>query len=89
MAPLLFVLIVLLVLLPILIRIAKFLLLAHIWLVVLFLPAGLLVRYGPSQNMRLFAGVTSLWFIVLLAYRVVRALRARKQGIRGIHTIAG
>jgi hypothetical protein len=78
MAPLLFVLVVLIVLLPVLIRIARFLLLAHVWLVVLFLPAGLLVRYGPSQDMRLFFGVTAAWSLTLIAYCIRVRMRSVK-----------
>ena len=78
MAPLLFVLIILIVLLPVLIRIARFLSVAHAWLVVLFLPAGLLVRYGPSQDMRLFVSVTCVWAFALFAcYIAVRARTTR------------
>lgn len=79
MAPVLFVVVMLIVLLPLIIRIGRFLLAAHVWLVALFLPAGLLVRYGPSQDMRLFIGVTCAWSVALIAYRIRMRSRARSR----------
>jgi hypothetical protein len=76
-APFLFVVLMLIVLLPLIIRIGRFLLAAHAWLVAFFLPAGLLVRYGPSQDMRLFIGVTCAWSVALIAYRVRSAARRK------------
>lgn len=38
---------------------------AHLWAVALFLPAGLVIRYGPSQEVRVFVAVTIVWAGVL------------------------
>ena len=70
MALLLVALVILILLWPLIVRIARFLFVAHAWLVVLFLPAGLLVRYGPSQDTRLFVGVTLVWALTLFAFRI-------------------
>jgi hypothetical protein len=78
-APFLFGVVMLIVLLPLIIRIGRFLLVAHAWLVALFLPAGLLVRYGPSQDMRLLVAVTCAWAVALVAYRIRTAVRRRPQ----------
>ena len=81
MALLLLAVVMLVILWPLIVHIARFLFVAHAWLVVLFLPAGLLVRYGPSQDMRLFVVVTFVWSLVLFAFRIrVRATaRARSR----------
>ena len=81
MALLLVAVVMLILLWPLIVRIARFLFVAHAWLVVLFLPGGLMVRYGPSQDMRLFVAVTFGWALALFAFRVrVRATaRARSR----------
>ena len=85
MAFFLFLLLVFFALLPLILRIGKFLLIVHTWLVVVFLPAGLLMHYGPSQDMRLFVAVTCGWSLTLIAYgvraRLGRAGRLRRQPI--------
>ncbi len=76
--PLLILAVVLLILLwPLIVRIARFLFAAHAWLVALFLPAGLLVRYGPSQDMRLFVAVTFVWTLAVSTVRICVRLTAR------------
>lgn len=77
MAPLLLAVVMLIVLWPLFVRIARFLFVAHAWLVALFLPGGLLVRYGPSQDMRLFVAVTCVWALALFAFRT--RVRARNR----------
>lgn len=68
----------LIVLWPLIVRAARFLFVAHAWLVVLFLPAGLLVRHGPSQDMRIFVAVSCVWALTLFACRIyARTTRAR------------
>jgi hypothetical protein len=62
--------VMLILLWPLIVPIARFLFVAHAWLVVLFLPAGLLVRYGPSQDMRLFVAVTFVCALALFAFRI-------------------
>ena len=81
MALILLAVVMLVILWPLIVRIARFLFVAHAWLVALFLPAGLLVRYGPSQDMRLFVAVTFVWALALLAFRIrIRATaRARSR----------
>ena len=80
MAFILFLLLMAVALLPLILRIGKFLLIVHTWLVVVFLPAGLLMRYGPSQDMRLLVAVTCGWWLALIAYRV-RAHLGRRAGL--------
>jgi hypothetical protein len=76
--PLLILAVIILILLwPLIARIARFLFVAHAWLVVLFLPAGLLVRYGPSQDMRLFVAVTFAWALALIVFRICVRVTAR------------
>ncbi|HEU4562079.1 MAG TPA: hypothetical protein VFS20_29900 [Longimicrobium sp.] len=79
MALLLLAVVMLIILWPLIVRIARFLFVVHALLVVLFLPAGLLVRYGPSQDMRLFVAVTFVWALALFAIpiRVRATARAR------------
>lgn len=80
MALLFLAVVMLVVLWPLIVRIARFLFVAHAWLVVLFFPAGLLVRYGPSQDMRLFVAVTFVWALTLFASRIrFRATGARSR----------
>jgi hypothetical protein len=69
-------LLVLLLLLPGLLRLLRALLRAHLWAVVLFLPAGLLLRFGGIQDLRAFALVTACWACVL-AGGLLLARRAR------------
>lgn len=63
------------VLLPLALRVVRFLVIVHVWAVVLFLPAGLLIRYGPIQDVRLFVGATCAWAAVLVWWR----LRGQRQ----------
>jgi hypothetical protein len=67
-------------LLPMALRTVRVLFRAHLLAVVLFLPAGLLLRYGPNQDLRLFACVTCLWGLILgtwlLSRRSARPVRA-------------
>lgn len=46
---------------------------AHFWAIVVFLPAGLLMRHGPSPDIRLFALVTCVWVVVLAGSRLFLA----------------
>jgi hypothetical protein len=76
--PLLILAVIILILLwPLIARIAHFLFVAHARLVVLFLPAGPLVRYGPSQDMRLFVAVTFAWALALFVFRICVRVTAR------------
>lgn len=43
---------------------------AHFWAIAVFLPGGLLMRYGPTQDMRLFALVTCVWLVILARSRL-------------------
>ena len=83
MALLVLAVVILILLWPLIVRVARFLFVAHAFLVVLFLPAGLLVRYGPSQDMRLFVAVTFVWalalFAILISARATRETRSRPQ----------
>ena len=79
MAILLLAVVMLVILWPFIVRIARFLIVAHAWLVVLFLPACLLVRYGPSQDMRLFVAVTFGWALTLFAFRIRMRATVRRQ----------
>jgi hypothetical protein len=65
-------LLVAILLAPLVLRAVWVLLLAHVWMVCLFLPAGLLLRLGPAEDMRVYAGVTVVWGLVLLWCRSQR-----------------
>ena len=80
MALLVLAVVILILLWPLIVRVARFLFVAHALLVVLFLPAGLLVRYGPSQDMRLFLAVTLVWALALSATLI--SVRAKRKGAR-------
>ncbi|HST58877.1 MAG TPA: hypothetical protein VLK84_09320 [Longimicrobium sp.] len=58
--------------LPVVLRIARFLVKANVVLVALFLPAGLLLRSGRLDDPQAYLAVTALWGVVLLALMVRR-----------------
>jgi hypothetical protein len=58
------VLFVLALLLPPVLRGLRLLFVAHLWAVLLFLPAGLLLRSG-SEDLRVLALVTAVWGCLL------------------------
>jgi hypothetical protein len=62
----------LVVCLPVVFRVAWFLVRANVVLIALFLPAGLLLRHGPLHDPQAYLGVTALWGVVLLALMVRR-----------------
>ncbi len=53
---------------------------AHLWAIAVFLPGGLLIRYGPSQDMRHFVLATCVWITLLAGMRCSAALRRRSEG---------
>ena len=58
--------------LPIVFRVAWFLVKANVVLIALFLPAGLLLRSGRLDDPQAYLVVTALWGVVLLAPMVRR-----------------
>lgn len=58
--------------LPIVFRVAWFLVKANVVLIALFLPAGLLLRHGRLHDLQVYLAVTALWGVVLLALMVRR-----------------
>ena len=58
--------------LPLLLRALWFVVKAHVALIALFLPAGLLLRYGGLEDADLYLAVTAAWGIVLLALMIRR-----------------
>jgi hypothetical protein len=65
-------LLVLLLALPLLLRFLRALFLLHLSAVVLFLPAGLLLRFGGVESMAVYAGVTVGWGALLVGWRCRR-----------------
>lgn len=63
--------------LPVLLRLLRALFVLHLWAVVLFLPAGLLLRFGGNEDMAVFALVTATWGALLAGWRVRRWWTAR------------
>lgn len=57
---------------PLLVRCVWFLVKANVVLIVLFLPAGLLVRYGRLEDMHLYFVVTAAWATIVLFALVTR-----------------
>lgn len=60
----------------------------HLWAVVLFLPAGLLLRFGGSEDVRVFAVVTGGWGFILAAWYIRRRWDRRKARRGGPRTAA-
>ena len=60
---------------PLLARVVRALFLARAFLIALFLPAGLLLRFGLSEDLHLFVLVTFVWGVVLTGW--LRSRRAR------------
>jgi hypothetical protein len=58
--------------LPLLLRALWFVVKAHVALIALFLPGGLLLRYGRLEDADLYLAVTAVWGIVLLALMIRR-----------------
>lgn len=58
--------------LPVLLRLLRALFVLHLWAVVLFLPAGLLLRFGGNEDMAVFATVTAAWGALLAGWRIRR-----------------
>lgn len=73
---LLVLLLLLILLAPLAFRATRALFVVNLWLVCLFLPAGLLLRLGPGEDMRVFFGVSAVWGLVLLTVWMARR-RAR------------
>jgi hypothetical protein len=73
---LLVLLLLLILLAPLAFRATRALFVAQLWLVCLFLPAGLLLRLGPGEDMRVFFGVSAVWGLLLLTVWMARR-RAR------------
>lgn len=71
-------LLLLILLLPALLRFLRAVFTVHLWAVVLFLPAGLLLRFGGNEDMRVFALVTACWACVLAGWRIVRWRAGRR-----------
>lgn len=63
---------------PVLLRFLRAVIRVHLWTVVLFLPAGLLLRFGGNEDMRVFALVTAGWGLILASWCVSRALGRRR-----------
>lgn len=71
-------LVLLILLAPLAFRATRALFFAQLWLVCLFLPAGLLLRLGPGEDMRVFFGVSAVWGLLLLTvWRARRRVRAQ------------
>lgn len=58
--------------LPVVLRVAWFLVKANVAMIALFLPAGLLLRSGRIDDLQVYLVVTALWGVVLLALMVRR-----------------
>lgn len=58
--------------LPVLLRVLRALFVLHLRVVVLFLPAGLLLRFGGNEDMAVFALVTAAWGALLAGWRIRR-----------------
>ena len=69
-------------LLPLILRLLRLLVTAYVWMFLLFLPAGLLLRLGPREDMRVFFGVTAIWGAILLLWRLIRRRRRRAEARR-------
>lgn len=65
--------------LPVLLRLLRALFVLHLWAVVLFLPAGLLLRFGGNEDMAVFALVTATWGTLLAGWRIRRWWAARRE----------
>ena len=63
--------------LPLILRLLRALFLLHLWMVVLFLPAGLLLRFGGNEDMAVFAIVTIAWGALLAGWSIRRRWAAR------------
>lgn len=72
-------LLLLVALFPLVLRIARLLLRAHLWAILLFLPAGMLLRAGPGEDLRIYFGATALWALCLVGY----ARHRRRRGAGG------
>ena len=57
---------------PLLLRVLWFLVKAHIVMIALFLPAGLLATYGGHSDVNLYLLVTATWATVVLLALVAR-----------------
>lgn len=71
-------LLVLILLVPALLRFLRAVFKVHLCAVVLFLPAGLLLRFGGNEDMRTFALVTACWACVLAGWRIARWRAGRR-----------
>lgn len=69
---LLVLLLLLILLAPLAFRATRALFFAQLWLVCLFLPAGLLLKLGPGEDMRVFFGVSVVWGLLLLTAWMAR-----------------
>jgi hypothetical protein len=78
--PLLLVVLTLALLAPLLVRGAAALLRAYLLAIVLFLPAGALLRVGPGADPVVYFGTTALWGTLLLGGCMARRRRARAPG---------
>ena len=62
--------------LPLVLRALWFVVKAHVALIALFLPAGLLLRYGRLEDVDFYLAITAVWGIVLLALMMRRRAAA-------------
>jgi hypothetical protein len=83
-----FALVALVLLAPVLLRFVRALFRLHLWAVVLFLPAGLLLRFGGNEDMRVFATVTAGWGFILAAWYISLGWERRKARRTGPRTAA-
>jgi hypothetical protein len=58
--------------LPLIMRLLRALIVFHLWTVILFLPAGLLLRFGRVESMAVYGGVTLAWAVLLVGWRLTR-----------------
>jgi hypothetical protein len=74
---LLVLLLLLILLAPLAFRATRALFVAQLCLICLFLPAGLLLKLGPGEDMRVYFGVSAVWGLLLLTgWRAWRRARA-------------
>ena len=69
--------------LPLVLRLLRALFRLHLWAVVLFLPAGLLLRFGGNEDMAAFAFVTLAWGALLAGWLIRRRWAARSAADAG------
>lgn len=82
-----FALLALAVLLPPVLRLLRAILVLHLWTIVLFLPAGFLLRLG-NRDMGVYFGVTAAWGALLAGWRIRRRWTARRAERRAHHAPA-